>query len=516
VSHPEHLLWLLLLPILYLLARPVRPKRTETTPHLAQWRRALARIGRRPVRLRWLRLLLLVVAFLAGVLALTGPTLGGRAGPRELVVLLDTSASMAAGGAYAAARARLAALVDALPEHIAVRLALCGRDVAMRRGARGDLLADLPAPAGEGRIDLGALAAATEQESIAVWTLTDALGATRAPQRGALTVVGEPQDNFALTSLEALDHWPLARVQLRVAVANFAAAERALTLAVEGAEHPDVAVTVAPGATAVRTLELQRGSGGPVRVFLRGHGDALALDDSVAVRLPPPPSPDIAVLADAEAGPEIRAAAAALAAECGGRVIEGSAAERAGFLLVEGGRLPRGGPHPRSVTFGTRFGDGALGPGDLVEQPLVVDWDRGDAVTAGLDLSELVVDLALRPEHLLSGRTLLSAGHGPLAVRAGDPGAPSIQTAFRLSDSNFALLPAFPQFLRRAYVAAWSAGARAEPDPTNLASAAESDLRRRAGAATDRPLPAFAEPGRSLAGLLLAVALAALVARLYA
>ena len=98
-----------------------------------------------------------------------------------------------------------------------------------------------------------------------------------------------------------------------------------------------------------------------MRVFLRGAADAFPADDSVALRLPAPPPGAIAVLGDSEAGPEVQAAAAALAAECGGEVV-GVDAPRVGFLLAEGGRMPAGAARPsRAVTFGTRFGDRPIG-----------------------------------------------------------------------------------------------------------------------------------------------------------
>ena len=97
LTSPENLLWLLLLPILYWLARPPRPRQAVTTPHLAQWLRARDRLRRRPVRFRWLRFLLLLLAYAASVVALSGPSYGGREGPTALAVVLDASASMGAG-----------------------------------------------------------------------------------------------------------------------------------------------------------------------------------------------------------------------------------------------------------------------------------------------------------------------------------------------------------------------------------------------------------------------------------
>lgn len=514
-SHPEHLLALLLLPLLYWLSRPVRPRLSVATPHLAQWRRALARVRKRPLRLRWLRLLLLMLAFAAAAAAFSGPTIGARDGPRELVVLLDRSASMAASGAWESAQSELQAQLSRLPEDVEVRLALCGAAVERRQGLREEILASLGSPSGVGSIDFDALVQATASADVAVWTITDGLGPAVAPASGALTLVGAPVDNVAITDLQVVDAWPLPRVALRLRIDNFSRGSRSVLLAVDGVVHADVRLDLAAGAHVEQVLEVQRGAGGAVRVFLRDGADGLAADDEVSVQLPPPPPGDIAVLSDAEAGPEIGVAAAALAEECGGRVVA-AATETAGFLLVEGGRLPGGGKGERSLTFGTRFSNVPLAASDLRTDPAVLDWDRDDPVTAGLDLSELVVRTALRAEHLPPGTSLVSGTDGPLVVRVDNAGGSTVHTAFRLSESNFALLPAFPQFLRRAYLASWRGSAQPVSSPHNLVSQAESDLRARSRAPAPRPLPAFGRPGRSLAVLLLALALGALVARLYA
>ena len=511
LTSPQHLWALLLLPVIYWLARPVRPRRTLATPHLRQWQRAMQRVGRRPLRFRWLRFWLMVAAFVCAVVAFAGPTIGGRDGPRELVVVLDCSASMAAGGAFDDARALLAERLADIPDEVDVRVAQCAESVVVRRGTRAALLEGLPTPAGAGAADLDALARSVAGPNIAVWTITDGGGAV--PASGALSIVGERADNAALTAIAVDDAWPLPRVEIRLAVANLAPTARTVTLGFDGVAHADVDVALRAGEQAEKTIAVERGAGGAVRLFLRDVGDAFAGDDVVVLHLPPPPPGAIAVLGDAEAGPELHAAAAALAAECGGEVV-GPDAPSVGFLLAEGGRMPAGGSD-RAVTFGTRFGDRPLDQTGLVGAPVVIDWDRDDPVTAGLDLSELVVEEALRSEHLPTGERLVWSDAGPLVVRSTSERGASIHTAFRLSDSNFALLAAFPQFLRRAYLASWRGDAEPVVDPGNVLDVRESDLRPRAGPGQDRPLPEFGAEGRSLAALLLLLALAAAAARLY-
>ena len=67
LSSPERLWWLVaLLPLLYLLAQPPRPRQALFTAHASQWQRALQQLKRRPPRfraLRWLLLSLSCVSF---------------------------------------------------------------------------------------------------------------------------------------------------------------------------------------------------------------------------------------------------------------------------------------------------------------------------------------------------------------------------------------------------------------------------------------------------------------------
>ena len=86
-QHPEHLWWLLLLPVLFLLAMPPQPRTVLWTAHLPQWVAAQKVLRRRPPRLRGLRFLLLAIACIAAAGALAEPRLPGQPGPTRLVVL---------------------------------------------------------------------------------------------------------------------------------------------------------------------------------------------------------------------------------------------------------------------------------------------------------------------------------------------------------------------------------------------------------------------------------------------
>ncbi len=533
LTHPHRLWWLAaVLPLLWWLSRPVRPRRQVATAHMAQWLRARAGLRRRRVRFPWLRFLLAVAAAIALALAFCEPRRGARPGPRTLVAIVDTSASMTAradGGvasAYDDVRQRLLGQLAALPEGVDLRLLLAG--------AQPRVLVDLPAdraaarravevalaspPEGAGSVDLAGMAARLAESGgaeIAVWTLTDGLGPTPAPRGGALTIVGAPADNLAIVRCAVRDAWPLPNVVARVAVFNSGARGRTVRLSATGAVVAVEQVAEIPGRGTVEVeLELERAGGGRLTVAFAAHEDALPLDDQVAVELPAPPAPDIAVLVDGDS-PALEAAAHELARETGGRVVPFAEAEEAAFLLVEGGVLLDPAPGLRALTFGTRAAQGELGPDDVVADPRLVDWDRRDPLTAGLDLSELEVRACLRTDFLGSGVPVVRAEHGPLVVVDEGAEATAVHASFRLAESNFWLLPSFPQFVRRALARCYRERAAVEFSEDNLLDAAESDLAAAAERPQDRPLPEFGAAGRSWTVPLLVLALAAIAARVW-
>ncbi len=514
----------MLLPVLYWLSLPPRPRKRVTTAHMLQWQAAVRRLGRRPVRLRKLRFWLLVLALIAVVGAMSGPTVGAVEGPRHLVALVDTSASLGAGTgaatAYDQLQARLRSELDTLPEHIDVRFALCGVGVSVHRGPRAAILATLPAqPSGAGTVDMDLLAAALDDEDTAVWSLTDGMGLHKLPTTGALSLFGEGGPNLAITACTIDDRWPLPDITLRVELRRFGPGTASIAIQIKGAvaEIDPVAVTLKDAgdgsAFGQAEISLRRSTGGWLELWIADAAGVLAGDDRVRVWLPEAPAPDIAVLAGPESGPAIHSAAMALARESGGRVVE-PGAERAGFLLVDGGHLKE--IPKRAISFGTSFGSRPASSADFAEDSPLVDWDREDQLTRGLDLSELEVQRALRASALPPGKELLHSDTGPLLVVVEQGDTATVHLACQLGDSNLPLLPVFPQLVRRAYARSYGEAAKLRFAPENLLSASESDLRPRARDASERALPVFGRDGNSLVVPLLILALFALVARVYA
>ena len=498
-----HYLWALaVLPLLWWLSLPPRPQRHVFTAHLEQWRAALTALRRRPPRGSALRFVLLALALVAAALAAARPFVPGAPGARRLVVLLDSSASMAARGddgttAFQRATARLAEAFATLPPPVDVTLLRCGGALLRRHGASARHLHDVGDPGGAIAVDLPAVArAAAAEPDTAVWTLTDGQGQERLPVDGALSLVGKSAANAAIVALRFDDQWPLPTLPVELDVVAFplAAGPVSAQLAITGAVAPRTlpALTLQPGAVTTVPLVLERAAaGGDIAFTLAVNGDRLGADDAFTLALPPLPAPRIAYLAEPDGGPFAQVAAEALAAEVGGVVTAPDSGEDVGLLLVDGGVAAIEPGAVRALTFGSRLaGDDEPQPWFA---PAVRDWQRSDALTAGLDLSELRVERAWRGV-LPPGEPFLWADDGdgrePLAVIVRGRGTASVHFAFRLQDGNLWSLAAFPQLLRRAFVTSYGTAAVAaakSPAP----AAGEIDLTRRVEA-PDRPLPQFA------------------------
>ncbi len=512
--------WLLLLPVLWWLARPAPPRAQVLTPHFAQWQAALAALRRHPVRANTARLWLLILALVAVVVAAGRPFLPGGEGARRLVVVLDGSASMAArvpdgGSAWERAQVSLRDALSAVPPHVDVTVLRAGGPLLRRHGASARALQDLGAPNGSLGLDLEALAvAAVAVPHTAVWTLTDGQGQTALPTVGALTRFDTRGDNASLLAVRLVDRWPLPELGIEADVALHGAGPARVRVRVEGAVAGSLQaeLELAPRATSTASFTAARtAAGGELRVVVELPGDVLAADDAWTALLPPLPTPRLCWLADAQAGPFAAVAASALAAEVGGTVVPPGAAE-VGFLLVDGGRAALVPGQARALVFGSA----TPGSGDVFAwpSPTVVDWDRTGPLTAGLDLSELRVQQAWRGV-LPAGTPFLwaddGAGREPLAVVAGRGDVASVHFAFRLQDSNLPLLAAFPQLLRRAFVHCHGAGVA--PRVLGAAPAAGEQELHDAASGDDRPLPPFAEPDHDVTAWCLLAALLLLALR---
>lgn len=528
LTEPRFLWALMLLPLLWWLSQPPKPRRQVVSAHLAQWQLAMRALQRRPPRGSWLRFALLALATIAATIAAARPFVPATAGPSKLVVLLDASASMAVEvgeqSAFDRARNLVRSKLASLPAHIDVTLLRCGGDLRRRHGVAARLCNDLGQPGGGLDVDFVRLAAEAQSDDCHVWTLTDGQGQQQLPAVGALTTWSTAGPNAVITAVRVHDAWPLPTLELHVDIVAFPsrAMPVAVTLQLSGAvtAPQQVACELQPSVAQTVTVSVLRTStGGELLLELLLPFDRLPGDNRHALTLPPLPAPRIAALAEEDAGPFALVAAESLADEVGGEVVAIEAGVAAGMLLVDGGFVALQSANGelakrRVLTFGTRLSQDAAPEPWL--NPTPIDWSRSSALTRGLDLSELRIDRAWR-NILPDGGAFLWRVDGdnrvPLGVLVDAGETASVHLAFRLKDSNLPLLPAFPQLLRRAFVRSYGQ-TETSIATTPVPPASEHDLTATAKAA-DRNLPPFQGQDVGLARWFVCLGLMALALRAF-
>ena len=420
--NPLGLIALLGVPIvvaLHLFRRRFEPQRVSAL-FLWQSGRPTAAAGRRRERLTtspsfWSELLL---ALLLG-LAFAGPRGCGALSARHLVVVLDGSASMAAGdeqqpSAAALVREELRRAIDSLPTGSRVTLVESGPTPRIIAGP-----ATFPAEALErlleftpraGRHDLGSAAALALELAggDAVTLYTDRLVPDALPEEVGIVALGSPRENLAIvraTRLAAQDGAP-GEDEVLATVANLS--ERARTVRVELVGQSGVVreaeLRLEAGARDAVRLRLAAGTG-PVE--LRLPGDLQPADDSVL--LMPPPRRELRLACTLTEEQRV-----ALGLER-----RGGAPLGRWLQLIPGSRLApsaseadlvlgtEAGPSSEAWSLVLRTGGGSAV--DLVGPFLI---DRQHPLASGLELQGVIWSA---PEGLdLPGLPIVSAGNQPL------------------------------------------------------------------------------------------------------
>jgi hypothetical protein len=532
--------WLLVLVILvWWLARPLRVRARILTAQVERWRAALMRLGRPRARPRPLRWILLALAFACAVFAATGPRLGACEGARRLVVVLDRSPSMGASEpdgttAYAQALEAIRGLSSEVSAAVSLRVLTVGERLAvvdvgspqeverLPHDVDGDFVSTSAAVPRRWTAVVDDLLQSAEASAgdLAVLTLSDARDAADLPARGALRVLGSPRPNRGIASATLTDSWPSATMSLAVTLWAPTDASLPDLIVAGGVQFEEGAAAAARQSARFAdgrwhaTYRLRRGVGGAFSVTLpRAEDDALTFDDHVQFVVPAPSLGRIGLLHTADSPPDRDVALAAtwLADQVGGEVVDSSRdpGRAVDAVLIDGGRLLA--IPPRAITFGATL------PNDPPADPApcrVIGWDRNHPLTRGLDLADLVLDAATPLRSLPVGATVLIEGErGPLLVAVESPARRAVLFAFRPGASNLPLLPAFPQILLRSVTFLAGPGTAPAARTTGIGSE-ESDLRREVPTA-DRELPPLARDGESLAAIALAGAAFLLALRLW-
>jgi len=386
LDRPLLLLALLVLPVLYLLARNLRERRAVHVPSLLIWARLdLAADPPRDLARRADRLLLLRL-LAAGIVALglSGPRLAPGASDLVVDVLIDDSPSMSAFGDG------VEHALDSVREH-----APAGADLRITRASvRSGLPAVLSKP-GRGDVVL-----VTDR-------VPPGLGGDGGDRGVRLYLVGEPVENVGITSA-----W-LKSDRFGVVVESFASTRRDISVDYPGKSEE---LTLDPGEC--RVIE-GAAPGGRAEVTLR-PGDRFGFDDRVLLVAIPPTTVSLSWRGPEE--PALR-----LALEVSGVTFDPSASAALCYRVSPGedARLIVAPPGPKRIVLGA----GVTATGGLTAEA---------CPPPGLPIGSATV-LEKR------GTVLLADGSGPLLLVEGDVVTLALDPGDRAS--VWSMHPSFPVFV---------------------------------------------------------------------
>jgi aerotolerance regulator-like protein len=442
-DRPAALLGFLLLPIVWWLAS-LAPSRLPW-PSLLAWPGATADArGKRRGRPRWW---LLIAASVLLVTALARPALEAGSTSRDLLLIVDRSASMRAPGPDGSPRLRtvarrLGARLAALPSDTLVRLLwtpsllqedagfLSPSEAASRIASASpiDAADDLEAV-------VGAALALRRERTSALWIASDRFPAPAGETSGgaiadAWLVVSGPLDNDGITFAEVVERGESLHVDATVRRAAGRAEPRAVEWRLDGT----LVRTTALGADAESVVSIEvpaAPSAETIEVRLSGS-DALAADDRfVIVRAR---AGRARVAATGSPSESIRRAAAASGADVG--------ADPPVDLWVCNGVSP---PPRARAWLGFRASGAPLAIGEDVDV-VGLRVDPAARVFLGLDVARLA---PTRAAAVVGGtpEVWASTPSGPVSVAASSE--TGVQLGFGPEDGGFSDDPAFPLLVER-------------------------------------------------------------------
>ena len=416
---------------------------------------------------RLISLLLALTIALLIALAIARPEAGALTGePREVVLVMDTSITMAARtgdgqSRWRHAREAAARLIDGAGGADRFLLAdTSGRVVTAMTADRAQLDAALDAMSPSGDRPAFPQVEVTGREVIVV---SDGTAALDLPGTARVLSVFEPADNVAVADFELVTRVgePDA-YDVRLTVANHSREAKEIELAIDA--EPDTAlretVRVAARDVARRTIPLNGAPIGLIRARVTAEGDALAVDNEAVAYLPPPQ--DVAVTL-VTTGNEFLETVLTLDPRVDVDVVHPDAyLEDAGVdLYVFDEFAPQTQPAQPALLFRPP-GRAWLGGSDA-SQPLrasetgVTRWDETHPILEFVSMIDLQIadarHLGFRTD--TTTRVVAAADQTPLIVA--HAGVPKwVLVTFALDHSDFAMRPSFPMFMQN--VLTWFSG----------------------------------------------------------
>ncbi len=417
-----------------------------------------------------LLLLLQILIILLLALALARPVRTTLAeGYARNVFILDVTASMqardASGSRFAAARAAaLDALAQLKPGQRGM-LIVAGHEARVavpfteEIGALRNALADLAAEDAPGRLaEAFGLAQANLQGGgpAVVEIFTDgAFESPTVPDLGGAAVrwhrFGSRSQNAGITAFEARKtHFGTNEYQVFLSLTNFSgeAAQFDLRLSLDGRPLKIERVTLGPEVKRAFVFPFSLSEGGILRAEI-AIDDDLAGDNQAMAAIPAPKPIRVLLISQGNAFLE-----KALTADRQIRLEFGTVEAlekpiRQDVVILDGVQakaLPPG----RYLLVNTLPPGLPLEAQGRVEEPPIVDWDRGHPAMRYLDLSKVTIQEAMRVRSIGGGWALVESNLTPLVYAFDERGVRGIFMGFDLYRTDLPLRVAFPLFISHA------------------------------------------------------------------
>lgn len=486
-------LWLLLLAAPIVALHLYRGRlRTIEVPCLALWERLLATQARTSGfrSLRNLLLLLFNLAALAGLVGALGDPRPRTPAvtPHDWALLLDTSLSMRArdcesGDRWSAAVAAVRTFLAALPASDRVLLVSCGTSVraAGPHPPDSEPLATFVAGLAPGGVEAPleralalarALLPAAEHPQFIFFSDGAAVSGlaefVRAPDHG-FVCLGSRTDHLALLDVDVDRLWGSPRALAFARARNFGRYPREALLTVRAGERvvSSRKLSFGPGQELTTTLEIPAEVGDRAVVEL-GDPDFFDEDRRAYLALPPFRRPRVLVVAEREPDPFLVPILGALrnALDADGSGVtrpdglaQALAAVGPDDVVVYDGVSPSRPLPPGNYLFLGSAGEYLpVRPSTAVEKPVVWRWSVEPGLFRPIAVDSLRIGRSLVAAPGAGERALIECPQGALAVFGQRDKVSYAWLGFRLSDSNFPLLVAFPLFVKGLF--AWFAGER--------------------------------------------------------
>ncbi|HAK57340.1 MAG: VWA domain-containing protein [Vicinamibacterales bacterium] len=440
---------------------------------LLLWERVLVDNQHRSLLERLRRLLSLLLAITIALLialALGRPEAGAITGePREVVIVVDTSITMAAATADGQTRsdhAREAALrlvgdaggadrflVADTSGHVATAMTADRTQIE----AALDRMTPTAARPTFPQLDL------TDREVIVI---SDGVARLALPRTARALSVFEPADNVAIADFEVVTGGDGGGSEVRLVVANHSTDAKEVEIAIDLDAGSDAdsrvteVVTVAGRDAVARTIAIEGSPSGAILARVAADGDALAVDDEAVDYLPPPRGLRVALVSS---GNDFLETLLALDARVDLTVVppDRYGGDEAVDLYVFDEFAPLVQPSQPALLFrppGRAWlaGSDAVAPLRASETG-VTDWDEAHPILEFVSMRDVQIVGARHLEFATDAatRVVATAGGTPLVVaRSATPRWVSVN--FALDDSDFAMRPSFPMFMQN--VLTWFAG----------------------------------------------------------